>query len=158
MTTKDKLMRVKKMRVVRYIMFCQWRQFMSHQPYSLDLATCEFSPSPKLKKMFYLVVITCPDRHLSQSSVGQCIRGLPFQRIVSHFWNRFRDWNYIFQTLKKLLMGFNVHFSILVESVLGILYKCTLHIEQHANDRGSIDGRYRPTSLKYTCRLRQGSK
>ena len=45
-------------------------------------------------------------------------------------------------------MGFIVHFSIIVESVLCILYKYTLHIEQHANARGSIDCRNRPTPLK----------
>lgn len=51
------------------------------------------------------------------------------QRTMTHLWNESRCWNYVFQTVKDTLKGWNVDFNIWVESFYDFT-QYTLHIDK----------------------------
>lgn len=71
---------------------------------------------------------TSSDKPLAQPLVN-AIEEVLNQRTVTPFWNESRCWNYVFQTAKDTLKGWNVDFNIWVESFCDFS-QYTLHIDK----------------------------
>lgn len=71
---------------------------------------------------------TSSDKPLAQPLVNS-IEEVLNQRTVTPFWNECRCWNYVFQTAKDTLKGWNVDFNIRIESFYDF-YQYTLHIDK----------------------------